>query len=89
MRIVAAFFVGSWGFILGLFFAGFFVATGHPVKPFDHAIWGAYALFFSSMCCVGMGRFINDMKFGKTLAIIAGVTIALVFGLRVMGVLPV
>ncbi|MDZ4833913.1 MAG: hypothetical protein SGJ27_09055 [Candidatus Melainabacteria bacterium] len=89
MRAIAAFFMGSWGLILGLFFAGFFVATGHPVKPLDHALWGGYALLFSSICCVGMGRFIGDIKFGKTLAIIAGAAIILVFSLRVMGILPV
>jgi hypothetical protein len=89
MRAIAAFFMGSWGILLGLFFAGFFIASGHPVKPLDHLLWGGYTLLFSSMVSIGLGRFIGDIKFGKTLAIIAGVVIALVFSLRVMGILPV
>jgi len=88
MRVVSAFFMGSWGILAGAFFAGVFVMSGQPVKPLDHAMWGAYALFFSTMSCVGMGRFLDDFKFGKNLAIIAGITVALIFTLRGMGILP-
>lgn len=88
MRALGAFFIGSWGILMGLIFAGIFVMAGNPVKPLDNLMWGAYTLFFSSICCVGMGRFIGDLKFGKTLAIIAAVTIVVVFALRMTGILP-
>lgn len=78
----------AWGLLLGLFFSGVFIMAGNPVEPFDHAMWGGYALFFSSMCCIGMGRFINDTRFGNTLAVIAAITVAIVFALRGMGILP-
>lgn len=88
LRAVSAFFIGSWGILAGLFFAGLFIMAGKPVKPFDHAMWGAYALFFSTMSCVGMGRFIEDVKFGKILGTISGVVVVLVFALRALGILP-
>lgn len=89
MRAIAAFFMIGWGTLAGLFFSGMVIATGHPVKMLDHVIWGAYTLLFSTMICVGAGRFLGDIRFGKTLGIISAVTIFLVFTLRVMGYLPV
>jgi hypothetical protein len=88
-RFIGAFFMGAWGIIAGGFFAGLFVMAGHPTQVADHLMWGAYALFFSTMCLIGMGRFIDDFKFGKTLAIIAGIVIALIYGLRAAGIMPV
>lgn len=88
-RFIGAFFVGAWGLIAGMFFAGMFVMAGHPTQVADHLMWGAYALFFSTMCLVGMGNFIGDFKFGKILAIISAVVIVLIYGLRAFGVMPV
>ncbi len=89
MRAIAAFFMIGWGTLAGLLFSGMVIATGHPVKFFDHVLWGCYALLFSTMICVGAGRFLEDRKFGSTLSIISAVTIVLVFALRVMGYLPI
>jgi hypothetical protein len=88
-RFIGALFMGAWGIIAGGFFAGMFVMAGHPTQLTDHLMWGGYALFFSTMCLVGMGRFIDDFKFGRSLAIISAVVIVLIYGLRVLGVMPV
>lgn len=88
-RAVAAFFITAWGLLFGAFFAGLFVSMGHPTATGDHLMWGAFTLFFSTMCCVGFGRFLNDLRLGKILAAIAAGTILLIYGLRMTGVLPV
>ncbi len=89
MRAIAAFFMIGWGTLAGLFFSGMVIATGHPVKLLDHVLWGAYALLFSTMICVGAGRFLDDPKFGRTLGIISAITILSVFALRGLGYLPI
>jgi hypothetical protein len=88
-RFIGALFMGAWGIIAGAFFAGMFVMMGHPTEVTDHLMWGGYALFFSTMCLIGMGRFIDDIKFGRALALVAAVVIVLIYGLRVLGVMPV
>ncbi len=88
MRAIAAFFLLGWGTIAGVVFAGMFISIGQPTGIFGNLLFAVASVLFSSMTCIGFGRFINELKVGKIIAIISGVVISIVFSLRLGGFLP-
>jgi hypothetical protein len=90
MRAIGIFFVTAWGILMGAICAGMFIGiTNHPVGVGANLISGCMAGLFSTMGCLGLGRFINEQRFGKILNAISCATIGLVFVARIAGWLPV
>lgn len=89
MRAIGIFFISAWGILFGAICAGSLIGiTDHPSGIAANLVAACVAGLFSTMGCLGLGRFINEQSFGKTLNYISCATIALIFIARIVGWLP-